>query len=358
MVLSPLSAPSPFLRTSDISQGSLKTPSSSQPFDISSSEDDTTDSRVSSKASSPQPKRPRKTTTHFPAKRKSKTKHDRQDASHDICDACNAPGQVVCCEACPRVFHFNCVEPPLDSNDVDSEEEWYCNACRHAHDHPNQPKLPASAANVAGFFKYAVSTLEAANPVAFCLPESIRTYFVGVSTARSGAYVDATMVRSSKPRSQPLDDLGYYPTKDKNHQYVFCYWCHKSSYKKAMIACDFCPLYWHMDCLDPSITSAPISTKKWMCPCHKQPLDIRRRVPRDWSGRVPPSTVPYPSPFFVQQPPDNEPTTSAHMAQMPLAKRSRVSVLEDAEDLLSNPLKNVSTSYRFQHMDTIFQSTP
>ncbi len=33
-----------------------------------------------------------------------------------------------------------------------------------------------------------------------------------------------------------------------------------------LVACDYCPLLFHMDCLDPPMTSMP--SGRWMCPNH------------------------------------------------------------------------------------------
>lgn len=33
--------------------------------------------------------------------------------NHDNCDACNEPGDLLCCDSCPAAFHCECVEPPI-----------------------------------------------------------------------------------------------------------------------------------------------------------------------------------------------------------------------------------------------------
>ena len=38
--------------------------------------------------------------------------------------------------------------------------------------------------------------------------------------------------------------------------------------RAVLIQCDYCPLLFHMDCLDPPMTSTP--TNVWMCPNHAQ----------------------------------------------------------------------------------------
>jgi hypothetical protein len=39
-----------------------------------------------------------------------------------------------------------------------------------------------------------------------------------------------------------------------------------------MVACDFCPLVFHLDCLDPPLVCMPVG--KWMCPNHPQNIVI------------------------------------------------------------------------------------
>lgn len=45
-----------------------------------------------------------------------------------------------------------------------------------------------------------------------------------------------------------------------------CFECGRSCRKAPLIACDYCPLYFHQDCLDPPLTTFPIG--RWMCPNH------------------------------------------------------------------------------------------
>ena len=42
---------------------------------------------------------------------------------------CQQTGDFVCCEACPRSFHFNCTEPPVTEQQVAQMDLWYCNMC-------------------------------------------------------------------------------------------------------------------------------------------------------------------------------------------------------------------------------------
>jgi len=45
-----------------------------------------------------------------------------------------------------------------------------------------------------------------------------------------------------------------------------CFECGRSCRKAPLIACDYCSLYFHQDCLDPPLTTFPIG--RWMCPNH------------------------------------------------------------------------------------------
>lgn len=39
-----------------------------------------------------------------------------------------------------------------------------------------------------------------------------------------------------------------------------------------LVQCDYCPLLFHMDCLDPPLTAMP--TGRWMCPNHMEHLVV------------------------------------------------------------------------------------
>ena len=69
--------------------------------------------------------------------------------------------------------------------------------------------------------------------------------------------------------------LDNFKLKDAKGNCVLCYKCGKSSIgHREIIACDFCTLRWHLDCLDPPLANPPVrgdSSKPkstWMCPNH------------------------------------------------------------------------------------------
>ena len=43
--------------------------------------------------------------------------------NEEICGACGGPGRFLCCEGCPKSFHFTCLDPPIDENDL-PEDSW------------------------------------------------------------------------------------------------------------------------------------------------------------------------------------------------------------------------------------------
>ena len=48
-----------------------------------------------------------------------------------------------------------------------------------------------------------------------------------------------------------------------------CYVCQKGCRKAPLIHCDYCPLVYHADCVDPPLTILP--NTRWMCPNHVEP---------------------------------------------------------------------------------------
>lgn len=85
------------------------------------------------------------------------------------------------------------------------------------------------------------------------------------------------------------EDREPYRLKDRNGDPVLCYRCGtsaipdslpaakrarrststaKSDTWKNIVSCDYCDLHWHLDCLDPPLSTMPVFPKKWMCPNH------------------------------------------------------------------------------------------
>lgn len=45
-----------------------------------------------------------------------------------------------------------------------------------------------------------------------------------------------------------------------------CFECRRSCRIGPLLSCDYCPLLFHLDCLDPPLTALPAG--RWMCPNH------------------------------------------------------------------------------------------
>lgn len=94
------------------------------------------------------------------------------------------------------------------------------------------------------------------NPRQFELPTDMTEQFPFPSSER------ADMIRNGRRvKTKRLVELkeGMVPLPAK-----LCFTCNKSCRKAPLIACDYCSLYFHQDCLNPSMTHLP--SGMWMCP--------------------------------------------------------------------------------------------
>ncbi|KAI8879003.1 hypothetical protein K501DRAFT_194559, partial [Backusella circina FSU 941] len=112
--------------------------------------------------------------------------------NHDLCDACGGVGQFLCCDACPNAFHFTCVEPPMDSTDVDNiKGQWFCRECEH------KRKMTTRTA-ARGLFQKLIEDVSIRNPKSYRVPDDIIYFFEGVSCDKLGNYVDTTTIKHVK----------------------------------------------------------------------------------------------------------------------------------------------------------------
>ncbi|KAI8320736.1 hypothetical protein GQ54DRAFT_246405, partial [Martensiomyces pterosporus] len=114
------------------------------------------------------------------------------EKTHDTCDACGQPGQFICCDSCPRVFHFLCAEPPIAYETVGTIDHWFCRECAHL-----ATRRRKSRAHAKNIFYPLISDMEFKNPRAFSVPEDIRRQFDGIE-----ADVDGTFVNTREDRPQ------------------------------------------------------------------------------------------------------------------------------------------------------------
>ncbi|KAG4301490.1 hypothetical protein PCK1_002416 [Pneumocystis canis] len=213
------------------------------------------------------------TTTHTPFQQQLSSQDDPTKYNEDFCSACKRHGRFLCCESCPRSFHFSCIEPPIDEDNL-PEDAWHCTLCRTKRYPP--PKQPR------GIFSFLMEYIIRNNPKEFCLPLSIREYFEGVSTGPDGEYQDSVEHRNQKcGRQKLMEERDPFQLEDKNGNPILCYKCSENAMDgKAIVSCDYCSLHWHIDCIDPPMSGVPAASRKWMCPNHAYHVTPKIRQPK------------------------------------------------------------------------------
>lgn len=110
-----------------------------------------------------------------------------------------------------------------------------------------------------------------------------------MASDKQGRYIDTTKVKSVRYRYIYIyiyihnknlitelliirnglpDRPDYRQLTDRNGKFRLCYYCRMTALKNPIVSCDFCPLYWHLDCLNPPLAIPPNPAKKWRCPNH------------------------------------------------------------------------------------------
>ncbi|KAA8497219.1 Ubiquitin carboxyl-terminal hydrolase 5 [Porphyridium purpureum] len=51
------------------------------------------------------------------------------DGHDDVCGVCREPGQLLCCDGCPKTSHLMCVQPKMSAL---PEGDWFCDTCTAA----------------------------------------------------------------------------------------------------------------------------------------------------------------------------------------------------------------------------------
>ncbi|CAL1260887.1 unnamed protein product [Larinioides sclopetarius] len=211
-----------------------------------------------------------------------------RSVNHDSCDGCKEGGDLICCDRCPAAFHLTCHDPPLSEEDLPSGE-WLCHRCKTT----SEVEEPSASSNQSGVVEEADSTNEpdiyprhpaefsamdidhetvnpldvlisaaaTRNPTQYQLPCELSCTVQLPGSSKKPKPRDS---RNSKRIPHELDSgLVHLPAK-------LCYQCKKSCRKAPLIQCDYCPLLFHTDCLEPPLTSLP--TGRWMCPNHAEHL--------------------------------------------------------------------------------------
>lgn len=203
---------------------------------------------------------------------------DEDDPTKDndeFCSSCGGPGIFLCCETCPRSFHFTCCDPPLEEP---PEDDWYCRECLAL----RNPSITTKW-NEIGIFSQLMNQQESRNPVEFQLPKNIRdNTFIGVTTGDNGEYEDDTFKPelsytkangSQVPGFNKNNDLEIDSLYDKDGKPYLCHKCGESGlYHRTLVHCDYCPLVWHIDCLEEPMFGPKTIGLKWRCPNHVESL--------------------------------------------------------------------------------------
>ncbi|KAF5280728.1 hypothetical protein FQA39_LY18011 [Lamprigera yunnana] len=181
--------------------------------------------------------------------------------NHDSCDACSEGGDLICCDRCPSSFHLLCYDPPLEEKDIPLGE-WLCQTCTHVGTTVLKPKvrnkriLSESAAKTAlkktkfHPFETLIEAAHALNPKQFELPRSMSlpTFFPG----------------TDKIEKFTLSKRGIKTAKSVPGGK--CFECRRTCRLAPLITCDYCSLLYHLDCLDPPLSTPP--SGRWLCPNH------------------------------------------------------------------------------------------
>ncbi|KAG6811866.1 hypothetical protein H0H92_005442 [Tricholoma furcatifolium] len=223
----------------------------------------------------------------------------------DHCSSCRSFGSLVYCDGCPRAFHLWCLDPPMESVD-EGDSRWFCPGCT-IRKHPPRKPPPSLLAPL-------IQQMDNTIPIEFQLPEELRNFFKDVGTGPKGSYVDTSEIKPPRlNRHGQLEERDAHRLRDRNGAPVLCFRCGTSALPgglaaaapaakrarrsstfsktsdtwKNIISCDYCTLHWHLDCLDPPLSTIPPFSKKWMCPNHgERILPSRHRVPKQGAAPI------------------------------------------------------------------------
>lgn len=210
----------------------------------------------------------------------------------DFCSSCNQTGSFLCCDTCPKSFHFLCLNPPLDPENL-PKGNWSCNNCKFKQKYPNKiqskkgendfiQSLPIKNK----LFGKLLFRTKSVNPKQFELPSMIKSTFKGVKTGTRGQYQDNSFkdMPTEKqlfgtPYGQSITQLDTYTPDShidqENGHFLICYkckttrmgtWDNYQNDSSILMKCDYCKTPWHLDCI-PRASLKNLGSK-WKCPLH------------------------------------------------------------------------------------------
>ncbi|KAG8227865.1 hypothetical protein J437_LFUL008658 [Ladona fulva] len=226
--------------------------------------------------------------------------------NHDFCDACGEGGDLLCCDRCPASFHLQCHDPPLEKEDIPAGE-WLCHCCRVTKKNDVSPAGKCSLANDEDISDIktrlskrkdngcdSASETQEKREQEECIGRRNRIAYSKDKSSPSSSNSGSESESNESGKCHPLQILAKaasmmnpkqfelpremminvpFPGTDKGCPAFplpvrVCFECRKSCRKAPLIACDYCPLLFHQDCLDPPLTALP--SGKWMCPNHAE----------------------------------------------------------------------------------------
>nr|XP_006128797.1 PHD finger protein 12 isoform X2 [Pelodiscus sinensis] len=118
-------------------------------------------------------------------------------------------------------------------------------------------------------FELLIAAAMERNPTQFQLPNELTctTALPGTSKRRRK---EETTGKNVKKAQHELDHNGLVPLPVK-----VCFTCSRSCRVAPLVQCDYCPLLFHMDCLEPPLTAMPLG--RWMCPNHIEHVVLNQK---------------------------------------------------------------------------------
>lgn len=94
----------------------------------------------------------------------------------DLCGSCHDGGDLICCDSCPKSFHFDCINPPLAPEKAQELKNWYCASC-------SSKKLPKELSN--SILSPLFQKLSSSNSEVFVLPPEVINTVTANTTSSS-----------------------------------------------------------------------------------------------------------------------------------------------------------------------------
>uniref|UniRef100_F1KVK9 PHD-type domain-containing protein n=1 Tax=Ascaris suum TaxID=6253 RepID=F1KVK9_ASCSU len=204
-----------------------------------------------------------------------------KSVNSQYCNACREGGELLCCDRCPSSFHLMCHEPPIERSTIPTGK-WLCNRCTYA--------LANNDMNIKGT-KKAIRTLTEEEGALLTEAGRNDAAIVGVFERMEGnqdplaVLADAALAINAEQFALPVSvskDVMSVPFEEMHPQRgpaplkAMCHICSVGSEDAPLLQCDFCPLCYHLDCLNPPLAVPP--KDRWMCPAHVEHFTDRRML--------------------------------------------------------------------------------